>query len=304
VALLHGFFTFLRKHYGDTAITPNMHFALHYDKSIDNTGPTPATWLFRFEQANGEFVSLNNPGRQMPEVVMRAFIIERAADLFLAKPAHSHNEHELELLAAAVKSRQPTRLAADLLFPSPESAVTLDSPSVKYLDPGALRTVGLFLDQHFHTLQGYGIDRSWSSARAFLVQTEVAKSCQVRGQQLRVGKSIVIVNASEFGGGREDVALLIDIFKVAGVVLGAFDVAVPWAVESFGVHAEIVERLKVAGIKYAAFPRVQDRVLLPLAVATHRIAFHPRAPLSYSPSHPDIRGRPFFVVGCVPIPVN
>ncbi|ORZ32360.1 hypothetical protein BCR44DRAFT_57208 [Catenaria anguillulae PL171] len=93
-----------------------MHFALHYDESIDNTGPAPATWLFRFEQANGEFVSLNDPGRQMPEVVMRAFIVERAADLFLAKPAHAHNEHELELLASAVKSRQPTRRAADLIF--------------------------------------------------------------------------------------------------------------------------------------------------------------------------------------------
>ncbi|ORZ38436.1 hypothetical protein BCR44DRAFT_1541634 [Catenaria anguillulae PL171] len=59
VDLLHKFFTFLREHYGDSAITPSMHFALHYDESIDNTGPAPATWLFRFEQANGEFVSLN-----------------------------------------------------------------------------------------------------------------------------------------------------------------------------------------------------------------------------------------------------
>ncbi|ORZ33505.1 hypothetical protein BCR44DRAFT_1438106 [Catenaria anguillulae PL171] len=88
-----------------------MHFALHYGESIDNT-----TWLFRFKQAKGEFVSLNNPGRQVPKVVMRAFIVERAADLFLAKPAHAHNEHELELLASAVKSRQPTRRAADLIF--------------------------------------------------------------------------------------------------------------------------------------------------------------------------------------------
>lgn len=300
VSLLKSFFAFLRKHYGDGAITPNMHLATHYPYSIVLNGPTPVTWLFRFEQANGQFLALNNPGRNIPEVVMRAFAHQRVFDQMQASPSLQIG-HESTLFTVLSKARQASHDATDLFPPAQHAIINLENPSPTFLDDKLTFDIHAWIDAHGEKIQDFGFNIHWRWPWFGRAQGETATSCTVSGHVFVAGKTYVDFDGSRFGGAQGEVGLLLRIFKVAGVAFGVFDQAVSRAIRNVGIHAEIVTRLESTHVQYCAFPIRPQIIICPLASVMGRLIIRPKNPFLASSPVPDVRGQPFFVVSCVPL---
>ena len=59
--------------FGETAVTPNMHFHKHIHEDIINYGPGPVYWTFRLEQMTGIVAGLRNNGHHPERTFMNSF---------------------------------------------------------------------------------------------------------------------------------------------------------------------------------------------------------------------------------------